>query len=61
MSVIHLLLVCFHVFIGDLPYEAHVQTHSGGAPSESPVTPEDRVPHPPHSHLPHLSSLDVQQ
>lgn len=49
-------LLYFHVFAGDLPYEAHVQTHGGGAPSEPPVAPEDRVPQHPHTHLPHLSS-----
>ena len=42
-------------FVGDLPYEAHVQTHGGGAPSEPPVASEDRVPQHPHTHLPHLS------
>lgn len=53
--------MCFHVFVGDLPYEAHVQTHSGGAPSEPPVAPEDRVPQHPHTHLPYLSSPAAQQ
>lgn len=43
--------------VGDLPNEAHVQTHGGGAPSEPPVAPEDRVPEHPHSHLPHLSRV----
>lgn len=42
-------------FTGDLPYEAHVQTHSRGAPSEPPIATEDRVPQHPHSDLPHLS------
>lgn len=45
----------FFVLSGDLPNEAHVQTHSGGAPSEPPVTPADRVSQHPHPHLPHLS------
>ena len=47
----------FSLFTGDIPYEAHVQTHRGGAPSEPSVTTEDRVPQHPHTHLPHLSSL----
>lgn len=49
------------VFAGDLPYEAHVQTHSGGAPSEPSVASEDRVPQHPHPHLPHLSSPAARQ
>lgn len=53
--------MCFHVFVGDLPYEAHVQTHGGGAPSDPPVASEDRVPQHPHTHLPHLSSPAAQQ
>lgn len=48
--------LCVCVFIGDLPNEAHVQTHGGGTPSESPVTTEDRVSQHPHPHLSHLNS-----
>ncbi len=54
-------LVYSHVFVGDLPYEAHVQTHGGGAPGEPPVASEDRVPQYPHTHLPHLSCPAAQQ
>lgn len=46
----------FCVFAGDLPYEAHVQTHGSGAPSEPPVPPEDWIPQYPNTHLSHLSS-----
>lgn len=44
-------------FPGDLPYEAHVQTHTGGAfgdPSLSSA--QDRVPRHPYTDCPHLSS-----
>ncbi len=54
--ILDLFLVYFRVFVGDLPYEAHVQTYGGGTPSEPPVASEDRVPQHPHTHLPHLSS-----
>lgn len=60
VAVIFMPFVCFPVLVGDLSYEAHVQTHGGGAPGESPVAPEDRVPQHPHTHLPHLSSASVQ-
>lgn len=61
MALIQFCLVCFSFFAGDLPYEAHVQTHGGGAPSEPPVASEDRVPKHPHPHLPNLSSPGPQQ
>lgn len=51
-----MFFTCVCVFIGDLPNEAHVQTHGGGTPSESPVTTEDRVSQHPHPHLSHLNS-----
>lgn len=51
-----ILIICpVSLCVGDLPYEAHVQTHGGGAPRHPPVTSEERVPHHPHPHLPHLS------
>lgn len=53
-SLVESLNVCGLV-AGDLPNEAHVQTHGGGAPGEPPVASEDRVPQHPHTHLPHLS------
>lgn len=40
---------------GDLPDEAHVQTHGGGAPGEPSLAPEDRVPRHPGANFPHLS------
>lgn len=41
--------------LGDLPDEAHVQTHSGGTPGEPSLTPEDRVPRHPGANLSDLS------
>lgn len=43
------------LFIGDLPYEAHVQTHSGGASGQPPLSPENRISQYPHTCLSHLS------
>lgn len=43
--------------LGDLPDEAHVQTHSGGTPGEPSLTPEDRVPRHPGANLSDLSHL----
>lgn len=55
MKSTNVFLCVFHGLVGDLPYEAHVQTHRSGAPSDPPVASEDRVPHHPHPHIPHLS------
>lgn len=46
----------FCVFAGDLPYEAHVQTHGGGTPGEPSLSTEDGVSQYPHTDLPHLST-----
>lgn len=51
-SVFSLFLV---LFSGDLPYEAHVQTHSGGASGYPPLSPENRISQYPHTRLSHLS------
>jgi hypothetical protein len=40
---------------GDLPDEAYVQTHGGGAPGEPSLTPEDGVSWHPRANLSHLS------
>lgn len=43
------------LFIGDLPYEAHVQTHSGGASGQPPLSTENRISQYPHTCISHLS------
>nr|XP_012620798.1 zinc finger protein 362 isoform X2 [Microcebus murinus]XP_012620799.1 zinc finger protein 362 isoform X2 [Microcebus murinus] len=45
--------------LGDLPDEAHVQTHGGGAPGEPSLAPEDGVPRHPGANLSHLSPREA--
>lgn len=53
-------LKCCFSFPGDVPYEAHVKTHNGGACGvPSLPSAQDRVSHHPYTHLPHLSSTPV--
>lgn len=44
-------------FSGDLPYEAHVQTHRGGASRQPPFPTENRISQHPHTHFTYLSFL----
>lgn len=44
-------------FLGNLPYEAHVQTHRGGASSQPPFPTENRISQHPHTHFTYLSFL----
>lgn len=42
-------------FSGNLPYEAHVQTHRGGASRQPPFPTENRISQHPHTHFTYLS------
>lgn len=42
---------------GDVPDEAHVQTHRGGAPRQPALSSKDRIPRHPCADLAHLSGL----